>query len=227
VLIWKVGASPARARAAAAHTANLCPDTDFPPDAFRAEGVIDVSGARDMAVCLKALQACPLPAGCNVGAVTVSGGAGIAIADHCQTAGLRMGDLGERTIAAMRPHLPEFASLRNPVDVTGSAANDPKSIASALGAVAGDPEVDSLILALAAITGTGAAIAAREAARIGDESGKPVIVTWNGPRALSTDGYEILETAGIPIYAAPGDAVRAVQALCIFAGADPVAPAGG
>ena len=61
VLLWKVGTSPAGARAAAAHTANLRSETDFATDAFRDEGVIDVRDARDIAICLSALWSCPLP----------------------------------------------------------------------------------------------------------------------------------------------------------------------
>lgn len=227
ILLWKVGTSIAGARAAAAHTANLRAETDFPPDAFRSDGVIDVRNARDMAICLKALQACPLPQARRVGAVTVSGGAGITVADCCENAGLQIGDLAEATMDRMRSHLPEFASLRNPVDVTGSAANDPESLAAALSAVVEDPKVDSLILALAAITGNGAKIAAHEIARIRETSHKPVVVSWNGPRELSGEAFAILEDAGIPIYKAPDEAVRAIEALCIFAGIAEAVPCRG
>lgn len=218
IVLWKVGNSPAGALAAQAHTANLSKSSDFAPDQFRALGVIDVQDARDMAICLKALEARRRPAGPKVGVVSVSGGAGIFIADRCCERGLDVGTLSQNTVARMRPHLPEFASLRNPVDVTGSAVNAPESLAESLSAVSQDSAVDSLILALAAVTGTGARLAAEEIARIQDISPKPVVVCWNGPRSMAQDAYDIFEAAGVPVFKSPSDAVRAVEAMCIFAG---------
>ncbi|MDR6265841.1 CoA-binding protein [Roseobacter sp. N2S] len=217
IMLWKVGNSPAGALAAQAHTANLSKSSDFAPDSFRALGVIDVQDARDMAICLKALQGRRSPAGPKVGVVTVSGGAGIFIADRCFERGLEVGKLSEDTVAQMRPHLPEFASLQNPVDVTGSAVNAPASLAESLSAVSQDSAVDSLILALAAVTGTGARLAAEEIARIQDISPKPVVVCWNGPRSMAQDAYDIFDAAGVPVFKSPSDAVRAIEAMCIFA----------
>lgn len=218
VILWKVGTSPAGARAALAHTANLHPETDFAADAFREEGVIAARDARDIAICLAALWSCPKPAGNRVGIVTLSGGAGIAAADRCHEAGLDVSSLARTTLDRMKPHLPSFASLQNPVDVTGSAVNDPDSLAAALTAVAEDPGVDALILALAAAAGRAAKIAAEEIVRLRDEQEKPVLVCWNGPREMSEEAWAIFEAAGVHIFASPGDAVRGLEALCIAAG---------
>ena len=218
VILWKVGTSPAGARAARAHTANLCPETDFRASAFRAEGVIDVRDARDIAICLAALWSCSRPAGRRVGIVTLSGGAGIAAADRCHDAGLDVVPLAQATMDRMKPKLPSFASLQNPVDVTGSAVNDPESLAAALTAVAEDPGVDAMILALAAAAGRAARIAAEEIVRLRREQAKPVLVCWNGPREMSEEARAIFEGAGVHIFTSPGDAVRGLEALCIAAG---------
>lgn len=222
VILWKVGTSPAGARAAHAHTANLRPETTFDRNAFRDEGVIAAQDARDIAICLSALWSCAGPAGNRVGIVTLSGGAGIAAADLCHEKGIAVSALAPSTMDRMRPHLPTFASLQNPVDVTGSAVNDPDSLAAALAAVAEDPGVDGLIIALAASAGRTAKIAAQEIVRLRENQSKPLLVCWNATREMAGDAFDIFEGAGVHIFRSPGDAVRGFEALCIAAGVAPL-----
>ena len=54
-----------------------------------------------------------------MGVLTASGGACDIIADAASAQGIEIPDFAPRTEAAITPHLPPFASARNPLDVTG------------------------------------------------------------------------------------------------------------
>ena len=58
--------------------------------------------------------------------VTGSGGGCDIIADSADPEGLEIPDFSEKTVEAITPLLPDFANVRNPLDVTGFAmANRP------------------------------------------------------------------------------------------------------
>ena len=67
------------------------------------------------------LSSQPLPRGRQVGVVTNAGGLGILCADACEAHELLLADLAPETAAATAAHVPQEASLANPVDLLGSA----------------------------------------------------------------------------------------------------------
>ena len=86
----------------------------------------------------------PIPRGNRVAIVTNAGGPGIIIADACEAHGLRRGaSCARRRARASAAHLPEEASLANPVDMIASAT--PQSYRLALEAVLADPDIDAVI----------------------------------------------------------------------------------
>ena len=54
-----------------------------------------------------------------MGVLTASGGACDIIADRASAEGIEIPPFSARTAAAISPHLPPFAAVRNPLDVTG------------------------------------------------------------------------------------------------------------
>mgnify|MGYP003349576250 CR=1 FL=1 len=60
--------------------------------------------------------------------LTNAGGPGILAADALESAGLKLVELSETTVAALKPILPAEASIRNPLDMVASAT--PASYAS-------------------------------------------------------------------------------------------------
>ena len=93
------------------------------------------------------------PRGNRIAVVTLSGGAGILMADRCSEAGLVLPQLSADTVAELRRFLPSFAAVGNPVDLTAGVLNDPAMFGRALRVIAADPGVDMLGLPLAAISG--------------------------------------------------------------------------
>lgn len=217
MVLWKVGSSEAGARAAASHTANLGGAGALYRAAFRQGGVIEANDVGDLADCAKALAAGRLPRGNRIVVVTISGGAGIAMADRCSEAGLALPELDAGTVAALRAVLPAYAAVANPLDVTGSLLNDPQLLKVTLERLARDPNVDMIGLALAAASGKLATGLAHEIVRVADVLHVPVLVAWNADPASAGEAYRILDEAGIPRYQSPVRCARGAGALWQFA----------
>lgn len=217
MLIWKVGTSEAGAKAAASHTANLGGSMALYRAAFRQSGIIEVKDVGDLADCAKALLPRRLPKGNRLAIVTISGGAGIAMADGAADGNLQLPALADNTVAALKQVLPSFAAVANPLDVTASLLNDANLLRVTLEALADDPNVDMIGLALAAASGKLAVELAEEIVRISKARDIPVLVAWNADPASVKEAYDILDAAGIPRYQSPVRCARGASALWAFA----------
>lgn len=217
MLIWKVGTSPAGALAAASHTANLGGSMALYRAAFRQSGIIEVNDVGDLADCAKALLPGCLPKGNRLAIVTISGGAGIAMADGAADGGLQLPSLAPQTVAALKQVLPSFAAVANPLDVTASLLNDASLLRVTLEQLADDPGVDMIGLALAAASGPLAEELASEIVRISRQRKIPLLVAWNADPASVQAAYDILDEAGIPRYQSPVRCARGASALWAFA----------
>lgn len=217
MLIWKVGTSEAGARAAASHTANLGGSMALYRAAFRQSGIIEVNDVGDLADCAKALLLGRLPKGNRLAIVTISGGAGIAMADGAANGGLQLPVLATATVSALKEVLPSFAAVANPLDVTASLLNDASLLRVTLEQLADDPNVDMIGLALAAASGPLAVELANEIVRISEERNIPVLVAWNAAPSSVQAAYDILDAAGIARYQSPVRCARGASALWAFA----------
>ena len=219
LVIWKVGNTAVGARAAASHTANLAGNSTYYQTAFRQFGIIGVNDVGDMADCVRAFMTGRRPRGNGVAILTISGGAGISLADRSIELGLELTGFGGATLDRLRPLLPAFASLANPLDVTAGALNSPDSFAAALRVIVDAPDVDMIALALAALSGEAGLMVAREIAALAAECEIPILVTWNALPQTAREAYPILESAGVPVYSTPVRCARGLGALWEFSSA--------
>lgn len=221
LVLWKVGRSNAGAKAAASHTATLAGDDRLYRTAFRQYGIVDVEDIGEMADCIRALDTGRHAKGPRVGVVTVSGGAGVAMADKADALGLELGGFTDQTVVALRDLLPKFASFANPLDVTANAVMNPKALAQTLAIVAADPGVDMLALAFAGASGKAGVSIAEAVCAIHAEIDMPIVISWNAPRSHNAEAYDRLEALGIPVYATPARAIRGLAAIWTARGALP------
>jgi acyl-CoA synthetase (NDP forming) len=123
VVMMKVGRSAVGGAAARSHTASIAGD-DRVFDAVLAEfGVHRARTTEELLDIAYVAQKRIYPAGNTLGVVTISGGAGVLIADAAEAVGLPMPPMPEDAQAALKKLIP-FASARNPVDCTAQAFND-------------------------------------------------------------------------------------------------------
>jgi acetate---CoA ligase (ADP-forming) len=147
IVALKAGSSAAGSQAALAHTGSIAGDDAVVDAVLRQLNVIRVTSIEELLSTGALLGYGPRPSGRRMGVLTASGGACDIIADRAAEQGLEIPDFAPSTQAAIAPHVPPFAQVRNPLDVTGYfLANQRTSaltaIDHALDAAADDPGLD-------------------------------------------------------------------------------------
>lgn len=224
LVLWKVGRSCMGAQAAVSHTASLAGDDKLYRAAFRQFGIVDVDDIGEMADALRGLDTGRRATGPRVGVVTVSGGAGVAMADRIEALGLELGVFSDDTVIALHDLLPKFASFANPLDVTANAVMNPSALSMVLTVVARDPAVDMLALTFAGASGKAGLAIAEAVEAVHAETRLPIVISWNAPRSQNSKAYERLETLGVPVYATPARAIRGLAAIWTARGAATTIP---
>ena len=123
VIVTKVGQSEIGAAAAASHTASLAGEDKIYDAIFHQYGAFRVSSTEEMTDLAVAAKPRIYPAGKKVGLVTISGGAGILMADAADALGLDVAPMPRESQDELKEIVP-FASPVNPVDVTAQFFND-------------------------------------------------------------------------------------------------------
>jgi len=146
VILTKVGRTESGARAAASHTGALAGSDAVLDGVLRQKGIIRTDDEEQMIDLVEALVHCPLPAGRRLGIVSQSGGAGVLMSDRAEQLGLSVPALSVATQEKLRAVLPSYASVPNPVDVTGQSLAAPEIMQEAMSLVLEDAGVDVGIL---------------------------------------------------------------------------------
>lgn len=144
VVLMKVGRSAVGEEAARSHTASIAGD-DRVMDAVLAEfGVHRAHTTEELLDVAYVAQKRIYPARNTLGVVSISGGAGVLIADAAEAAGLPMPEMPAEAQANLRALVP-FASPRNPVDCTAQAFNDMGVVGAFAESMAADGGYASLL----------------------------------------------------------------------------------
>jgi acetyltransferase len=133
VVIIKSGRTSIGQRAALSHTGALAGADSVYDAAFKECGALRVESIDEMFNLCKALADLPLPGGNNVLIVTNSGGPGVMTADKGELCGLSLKEPSDAVKAELKGFLPDFASLRNPIDLTVEGTGEQYSKALATG----------------------------------------------------------------------------------------------
>jgi acyl-CoA synthetase (NDP forming) len=148
LVILKTGRSELAQRAALAHTGSLTGPDDVYDALFRQLGIARVADLDELIETAELLSlAAPAPAGAAA-IVSISGGSCGVAADLAQGLGLALAPIGAPAAARLRAILPPFASAHNPLDLTGAIGEDPALLPGALAALAAEPQINAVALAL-------------------------------------------------------------------------------
>jgi len=215
VLVWKVGNTDVGSKAATSHSARLTAGYELYRTAFRRGGLVEIRDVDDLIDVAKAFHARKLPAGNGVGVLTLSGGAGVLLADRCIESGLRLPEFAAATTEELKKTLVSYASSANPVDATANGYNDAfASYGKAVELVLNDPNIDQLIVRTP--RGKSSRIWSENLLRLLRGSSKPCIVDWPTSPDDNGDVIEYLEENGVPCIVGSGRAARAAAALTEF-----------
>jgi acyl-CoA synthetase (NDP forming) len=216
ILVWKVGNTAIGRQAATSHTARLTAGYELFRAAFRRGGFVEIHDVDDLIDISKILLGRKLPAGNRVAVLTLSGGAGVLLADRCVEHGLALPRLTEATRAKLREIMVSFASAENPIDATAHGYNDNfASYSRAIREVLADPNIDQAIAR--SPRGKAARPWAEGLLEVLKNTDKPLVLNWPTSPDDNGDVMKYLEDNGVPCILAPGRAVRAMAAVTEFA----------
>jgi len=144
ILMLKGGRSKTGQRAALSHTGSLAGDGRVWESLVREAGGIFVDSSEELFDAAMALARAGgnLPRGRRTSIFSLAGGPGVVGADHCEAAGMTLPPL-EQALQSLRPIVPPFAALGNPVEVTGQTRREHMNTCAQ--AVINQPNVDSMI----------------------------------------------------------------------------------
>lgn len=217
LVVAKLGRSAAGSRAAVAHTAHQAGDDEEYQAAFERWDIIRVEDQEELLDACFALSRGRLAGGTRIGILTTSGGAGVWLADACETAGLAVPELDGTLQAQLRPLMPSYGSPCNPVDVTAQVVSR-SGIAPALRLLCSSEQIDAVALVSSL---AGPQMLAREETEIREvleNSTKPVLAyTYTRPGEAS---IEVLARLGLAWYPSPARTARALRTLVEAGGPD-------
>ena len=217
ILAWKVGNTAVGSQAATSHSARLTAGYELYRTAFKRGGFVEIRDVDDLIDISKAFLIRKLPAGNRVGVLTLSGGAGVLLADRCVEHGLELPALTDATRDKLGKTLVSFASFNNPVDATAHGYNDNfASYGEAVRLVLADPNIDQVIARVP--RGKSARPWSENLLKFLHGTDKPLVLNW--PTAPDDNGDVLawLEHNNIPCILGAGRAVHALAALTDFAG---------
>ncbi|TCP57251.1 acyl-CoA synthetase (NDP forming) [Tamaricihabitans halophyticus] len=218
ILAVKVGSSAAGARAAQSHTASLAgADTVF-DGAARQFGIVRLSGMDPLLDAARLFAAGRRARGNRLSTLSLSGGAGVLMADAAAAHGIDVPVWDEQWQQAMAEVIPPFGSARNPIDLTATLISDPPMLRRSLRIAVTHPDTDLIAVLLGnADRGAEQLVDAIEEAY--QATDRPFVVVWTGGNGRPA---ELLAERGIPCYSDPGRAAAALGALVEYGRRPPV-----
>ena len=144
VIAMKVGGSTIGAAAAASHTASLAGSDAVYDAALRQLGVERARTPEDLINIAYACTRGRLPGSRRLAVMTMSGGAGVLMADAAEEEGLELTPLTEDSQKEVVGWVP-FAAARNPVDVTAQVLNDPSILDKAFDLLFGTENFPAMV----------------------------------------------------------------------------------
>ena len=213
LIIMKTGRSEAGAKASVSHTGSLAGADEVYQAVFSKGGVLRADSLDELFDLAMIAQAARRPCGRRVQVVSISGAAGILMADIGAESGLEFADLTEETKEQLKKIMPPFASIANPMDVTAEAVARPELLRQAAEVIVEDRNVDNLVVFYGIVPGAHEKLA-RDMAAVAAGTDKLLMVTWFPLPAPEV--WQGLSRAGVPVFAEPARGIRALGKMVGF-----------
>ena len=211
VLVVKAGRVPEGARAASSHTGALAGSDEVYDAAIRRAGLLRVDTIQELFDAVETLARAQAVEGNRLAIMTNGGGPGVMAADALGLRGGQLATLSAATLRQLQDTLPATWSHGNPVDIIGDAPVSRYVLS--LQALLADNSSDAILFIHVPTAIVPAADIARACAPLA--KGKRVLACWLGMDAVA-EARRIFETAGIPCYDTPEQAVSAFLQLAAY-----------
>jgi acetyltransferase len=213
VVVLKAGRKPAGNEAAQTHSGAIVGSDDVFDAALRRAGAVRVRSFVELFSAAKCLASRYRPVGKRLAIVTNGGGPGVLAADWVNEIHLQLGKLSAASALALKPLLPELASLTDLIDLSEEAG--PEHYRAAIEAAGHDSGIDGVLTIYSPKAGIDASEVARALADVKKSVGKPMLSCWMGDASVA-EGRGILNDAAIPSFRTPEAAVGAFGNIASF-----------
>jgi acetyltransferase len=213
VVVLKAGRKRAGNEAAQTHSAASVGSDDVFDAALRRAGAVRVRSFVELFSAAKCLASRYRPVGPRLALVTNGGGPGVLAADWVNEISLQLGKLSASSIAALKPLLPEVASICDLIDISEDAT--PEHYAAAIRIAAADKDVDGILAIHTPKAGVDPVAVARAVAAMLPGTYKPLLSCWMGDATVG-EARVLLNDAGIATFRTPEAAVGAFGNISTF-----------
>ncbi|HIJ98549.1 TPA: CoA-binding protein [archaeon] len=210
ILCLKAGGSKRGAAATQSHTGSLAGSDEIYSAAFKQAGIIRVQTIEEMFDYARALATQPLMKGNRIAIITDGGGFGVMATDYAEQEGLIVEEVSEQTKKKMMKCTLPFATLHNPIDLTGSASS--AMYRCALEATMADKNIDALLVILLFQPPNIESDVIAHLLEVKSKYQKPMLVCSAGGNYTQLH-RDILERSGIPTYPTPDRAIKSLAIL--------------
>lgn len=221
VIVYKVGKTPVARSAALSHTGSLAGQPDLYSAAVKQAGGIEVDSVIEMIDTAKILATCNWrPQGNNVAIVTHTLGPSLIAAQILEQRGAQLLPPSPSTSRAVQRILdmPVEIPISNPVDLLAQGWAQPEMFAEAFRHVMEEAQYNVVMTVFSPNyqKDIGGGMPVEEVIEVTKRMQKPVIAILNSPECKPPPGREELENGGIPVFASPERAARAVANILSY-----------
>ena len=211
VFFTKTGRSEVGAEAARSHTAVLAGADAVFDSMLSRHGIVRTDSTEEMLDAAYAASFGALPSSRRVGLMTISGGAGVMMADEAAVQGLEVAPMPHPVQSRLKEML-SFCTPRNPVDITAQVFNAPHLVGAFLDAMLDEGDYAAVVIFFTYVASVDfmakpildAIAGARER-----HADRPILMVMVG----SDEAIAPYEALNVPVFEDPVRAVRTVSAL--------------
>jgi acyl-CoA synthetase (NDP forming) len=212
IVMLHPGSSERARESAASHTGALASDHATMAALLRYEGVSLVHSLEELLDTAELLSCFPTPPTAGAALVTNSGAlCGIAL-DFCEQIGLEIPRPSSETLSEIGKILPPFATIDNPLDLTGQVIKEPSIITRTSDALLADPAIGSLVVSMVPGGRESAMSKVNALEPIMRARAKPMVVVAMGDESpIIPEFAATTRSYGVPFFRSPERALRAVS----------------
>lgn len=214
VIVLKAGKTPSGVTAVASHTATMAGDYNVFSSVLTQYGILEAKDEYELIPFCEVFSCYQSSIKGNIGIITGSGGHGAIAVDICLSHDLHVPILSESDQNLIKEKLSQriqgIVSLKNPIDLTGSAVDD--DFVAAAKCLAENKDIDCLlVLLLPYLPGISSDLGAR-LSQIYRETGKPIVayVPHVDKFMMFVEGFQLNQ---IPVAHSIEEAVHMTEAL--------------
>lgn len=213
IVAMKAGKYGKAIEAALSHTGNLAGNYLAYKAAFQQAKVTEAENFDEIFDFIRVFNQ-PLPKGNRIGVITNGGGMGVLTADALDVCGFSVPEFEPKIQKALRRSLPNYANVKNPLDIIGDATV--RRYEQSIELVMQDRNIDCLLIVVLYQTPPIDERLLGVLIRASDDKRKPVTVVSVGGD-YTEKNRKILEGYGVPTYSSPMAAAKALRKLADYA----------